>query len=121
LKAATTSKRRGRAKKRPTNAARAAARRIGRHVQRLRRERGWQQVDLGAHVGLGQGTISSIESGRRLPSLTTLIALARELGVPDAALLIDDGDVRGRCLLALFGASERRVADVAGLLGIDRR
>jgi transcriptional regulator with XRE-family HTH domain len=47
----------------------------------LRRRRGWSQKDLAEESGVGQDTISGIESGRHEPRPSTLRKLADALGV----------------------------------------
>jgi transcriptional regulator with XRE-family HTH domain len=47
----------------------------------LRRRRGWSQKDLADESGVGQDTISGIESGRHEPRPSTLRKLANALGV----------------------------------------
>jgi transcriptional regulator with XRE-family HTH domain len=47
----------------------------------LRRQRGWSQKDLAEESGVGQDTISGIESGRHEPRPSTLRKLADALGV----------------------------------------
>jgi transcriptional regulator with XRE-family HTH domain len=54
---------------------------LARAVRRLRRERGWTQDDLGAQIGMDQAGISLIENARANPTLETLEALAKTLGV----------------------------------------
>jgi transcriptional regulator with XRE-family HTH domain len=50
-------------------------------VRRIRLERGWSQQDLADKSGVGQDTISGIESGRHEPRPSTLRKLARALEV----------------------------------------
>jgi transcriptional regulator with XRE-family HTH domain len=54
-------------------------------VRRIRLERGWSQQDLADKSGVGQDTISGIESGRHEPRPSTLrkLAAALEVGVAD--------------------------------------
>lgn len=47
----------------------------------LRRRKGWSQKDLSEHSGVGQDTISGIESGRHEPRPSTLRKLAGALDV----------------------------------------
>lgn len=61
--------------------------RFGETVKRVRRERGISQEALADQCGLHRTQISLLERGRRSPRLPTLIVIARELGVPSAALL----------------------------------
>lgn len=55
---------------------------IGREVRGLRKKLGITVADLGEATGISLGMLSKIENGNISPSLTTLQALARALGVP---------------------------------------
>ncbi len=59
----------------------------GSRVRALRQERGLSLSALAAAAGIGKGSLSELESGRRNPTLDTLYALAGPLGVPLAALV----------------------------------
>lgn len=61
------------------------AREIGREIARLRRLRGLTQAELARRVGTQQPAIARIEQGHTLPSLRTLLRIARAL---DARLYI---------------------------------
>ncbi len=50
-------------------------------VKELRRRKGWNQRDLAKASGVGQDTISSLESGRHEPRPSTLRKIAGALGV----------------------------------------
>ena len=65
-----------------------ASERFGRNVRRLRRERGLSQEALAAAARLHRTEISLVERGDRDVRLTTVVRLARGLGVP-ASLLLD--------------------------------
>jgi transcriptional regulator with XRE-family HTH domain len=54
---------------------------IGREVRRRREELGLTGAELAARSGLSPGAISQIENGKRTPSSTTVMKLARGLGV----------------------------------------
>jgi len=60
---------------------------IGRNVRDARRRRHVSQRDLGPTIGLEQTHVSKIELGQIEPTLTTVIALARELEVTVGTLL----------------------------------
>lgn len=72
---------------------------VGARVRQLRTDRGLSLSALAAAAGIGKGSLSELESGRRNPTLDTLYALARPLGVPlaalvdfaDGAVVADDG------------------------------
>ncbi len=50
-------------------------------LRQIRQQKGWSQKDLADRAGVGQDTISGIESGRRQPHPSTLRKLADALGV----------------------------------------
>ncbi|GAA4735102.1 XRE family transcriptional regulator [Nocardioides endophyticus] len=60
----------------------------GARIRALRTERGLSLSALAAAAGIGKGSLSELESGRRNPTLDTLYAVAGPLGVP-LALLVD--------------------------------
>ncbi|TYL52174.1 helix-turn-helix transcriptional regulator [Nocardioides sp. BGMRC 2183] len=62
---------------------------------------------LAEEAGIGKGSLSELETGRRNPTLDTLYAVARPLGVPLAALL-DDHD--GATIASSGGAADGLVA-----------
>ena len=55
---------------------------IGGQVKTLRKQVGLTQADLGKKIGRTAEAISNVETGKSLPSLETLIAVAEALGVP---------------------------------------
>ena len=71
---------------------------VGRRITALRRASGLSLSELARRAGLGKGTLSELEAGRRNPTLETLYALTAPLGI-GLATLIDlrrtDGPVRG--------------------------
>lgn len=61
---------------------------FGEHVRDLRRSRGWASQEAFAHhSGLDRTYISSIERGRRNPTLDVIVRLAHALEVRPADLL----------------------------------
>src|SRR5215217_5778034 len=50
-------------------------------VRRLRKLRGWSQVELAERAGVSAFTVTEIETGRREPRPSTLRKLANALGV----------------------------------------
>jgi transcriptional regulator with XRE-family HTH domain len=56
-------------------------------LKELRKQRGWTQPVLAKRAGLSAGYIARVETGRHDPKLSTLVKLAKALGVPVAALL----------------------------------
>ena len=59
---------------------------IAKTVRALRDERRWSQEELAEASGLGRRLIAGLEVGEHEPTLGTLTALARGLGVPVRAL-----------------------------------
>lgn len=55
---------------------------IGHEVRSLRKKLGLTVTDIAATTGISVGMLSKIENGNISPSLTTLQALSRALGVP---------------------------------------
>lgn len=72
---------------RPDQAALAEA--VGRRVTALRQGRGLSLSALARAAGLGKGTLSELEAGRRNPTLETLYALSEPLGVGLSGLIAD--------------------------------
>ena len=66
---------------------------VGRNVRRARIEMGLTQEELAARAGTSQFYVSSLEAGRRNPTLETVHALATGLGLADwLVLLKPDGE-----------------------------
>jgi transcriptional regulator with XRE-family HTH domain len=59
----------------------------GARLRELRQARGLSVSELARMTGLGKGTLSELESGRRNPTLQTLYTLTTALGVPLSAAL----------------------------------
>ena len=64
---------------------------IGRNFARLRRERGLTQEELEERSGFSQQYLSSLERGRRNPTVITIYELAQSMGVDYLDLLRPDG------------------------------
>lgn len=60
---------------------------VGRRLRELRDGRGLSLSELARRAGIGKGSLSEIESGRRNPTLETLYALTLPLQVPLTALV----------------------------------
>jgi transcriptional regulator with XRE-family HTH domain len=60
---------------------------VGRNVQRLRRKKGLTQEQFADLSGFSQQYISSLEQGRRNPTIVTLYELATALGVSHIELV----------------------------------
>ncbi|GAN72830.1 transcriptional regulator XRE [Acidiphilium multivorum AIU301] len=63
--------------------------RFGRKVKQLRLAKGWTQEELAEHTGLHPTYIGGVERGERNLGLDNLLKIARALGEPPAALLLD--------------------------------
>lgn len=63
---------------------------VGRNFARLRREKGLTQEEVEVRSGFSQQYLSSLERGRRNPTLITLYELSRALGVSHVDLVRPD-------------------------------
>lgn len=63
---------------------------VGRNFARLRREKGLTQEEVEVRSGFSQQYLSSLERGRRNPTVVTLYELARALGVSHVDLVKPD-------------------------------
>jgi len=61
--------------------------RLAMKLKELRKQRGWTQPVLAKRAGLSAGYIARVETGRHDPKLSTLVKLAKALGVPVTELL----------------------------------
>lgn len=64
---------------------------VGRNFARLRREKGLTQEEVEARSGFSQQYLSSLERGRRNPTVITLYELALALGTSHVELIEPDG------------------------------
>ncbi|MEU7579818.1 XRE family transcriptional regulator [Streptomyces sp. NPDC041068] len=62
---------------------------VGRRLKRLRQDDDLSLSELARRSGVGKGTLSELETGRRNPTLETLYALTTALGRPLSAVLDD--------------------------------
>jgi transcriptional regulator with XRE-family HTH domain len=60
---------------------------VGKNFARLRHEKGLTQEEVEARSGFSQQYLSSLENGRRNPTVITLYELAQALGVHYLELL----------------------------------
>lgn len=65
---------------------------VGANVRRLRRNRGLSLVELGQHASVAKGTLTQLEAGRGNPTLETVQALGRALGVAVSDLVTEHLD-----------------------------
>jgi transcriptional regulator with XRE-family HTH domain len=63
--------------------------RLGTRIRKLRKEKGWRQIDLAQHSGVHEVHISDIERGAREVCLNNLVALSKALGIPVSDLVRD--------------------------------
>ncbi|MBX3572128.1 MAG: helix-turn-helix transcriptional regulator [Mesorhizobium sp.] len=63
---------------------------VGRNFARLRREKGLTQEQVEALSGYSQQYLSSLERGRRNPTVITLYELSQALGVSHVELVRPD-------------------------------
>jgi len=54
---------------------------VGRLLKKLREQKGLDQYELADQIGVSQGTISNIESGKRKVQANVAITLAKFFGV----------------------------------------
>jgi transcriptional regulator with XRE-family HTH domain len=66
-----------------------ASTRLGQRIRKLRKEKGWRQIDLAEQSGVHEVHISDIERGAREICLNNLLALARALGISVSELVKD--------------------------------
>ena len=57
------------------------------NVAAVRKRRGWTQATLAERAGIDLITVQHLEGARKTAKITTLVALARALGVTTDALL----------------------------------
>lgn len=62
---------------------------VGERIKFYRKEKGLTQKELAEKANLSRSHIASIEGNQYTPSLTTLIEIAKALGI-DSALLVSD-------------------------------
>jgi transcriptional regulator with XRE-family HTH domain len=67
---------------------------VGRRLRELRQARGLSLSELARRAGVGKGSLSEIESGRRNPTLETLYALTAPLQAPLTALVGEEAPSR---------------------------
>jgi transcriptional regulator with XRE-family HTH domain len=60
---------------------------LGERIRKLRKQKGWRQIDLAQHSGVHEVHISDLERGVREVGLRTLLAIANALEVKLSDLL----------------------------------
>ena len=61
--------------------------RFGKRIREIRKKRGWTQVYLAQHTGLGSVYISQLETGKKEPGLRTIEILALGFDMTPGQLL----------------------------------
>lgn len=74
----------------PRDPRRDELRRLGERVREQRRSRGMTQETLAEALGLSVAYVSLIERGGRNPPYTTVVAIARALGVAPTRIVAED-------------------------------
>jgi len=69
------------------------ARKLGARIRRLRIACGWTQEQLAEYAGVHYKYLGDVERGVRNPALFNIARIARALGVPVAALFMDEREV----------------------------
>jgi transcriptional regulator with XRE-family HTH domain len=83
---------------------------VGALLREARLRAGLTQHELAARLGWSPGALASYETGRRGLRVAQLFVLAAALGVPPAALLIEEPQAAG--VLRRLGASAERWGQV---------
>lgn len=71
-------------------AGREEARELGVRIRQLRVARRWTQEQLAEHAGVHYKYLGDVERGVRNPALFNIVRIARALGVPVAALFMEE-------------------------------
>jgi transcriptional regulator with XRE-family HTH domain len=61
--------------------------RFGNRVRKLRKDRGWRQIDLAVHAGISQNHICDLERGQAEIGLKTLELVAKALDTTPSEIL----------------------------------
>ncbi|MGY1714220.1 helix-turn-helix transcriptional regulator [Geodermatophilus sp. SYSU D01106] len=72
---------------------------LGRQIRQLREAAGLTQAELAERTGTSQSAVAHLESGRRIPTLTTLQKFAHALG-RDVVVTLSCRDGSETCSLA---------------------
>jgi len=54
---------------------------LGQRIRKLRKARGWRQLDLAEQAGINENYVSDLELGQKEACLKTLATLARAFGI----------------------------------------
>jgi len=86
---------------------------IGSTVRKARRNLGYSQAELARHAGVGVATLQNIEGNRANPSINTLLAIFKVLGV-GVRLEIKKAAARDWDEMAFLGCPIKAQRDLAG-------
>lgn len=78
----------------------------GKHIKRIRREKGLSQKELGEKIGVSQQMIGQWENGRSNPKIETIRRIADALNIPHYELMGLDSSIR-------VNGSQQRLFDIA--------
>jgi transcriptional regulator with XRE-family HTH domain len=62
--------------------------RVGRRLQKLRKQRGWTQVQMAERFGLDRSYLADVERGKRNISIVNLEVIAKGFGLTLSRLLV---------------------------------
>jgi transcriptional regulator with XRE-family HTH domain len=62
--------------------------RVGRRLQKLRKQRGWTQVQMAERFGLDRSYLADVERGKRNISILNLEVIAKGFGLTLSRLLV---------------------------------
>lgn len=74
-------------------------REIGARIKALRNKRGLVLEELAARTGFTKGYLSKVENSKKAPPVSTLIEIAKALGVRLSEIFGEDGSLTSRCCL----------------------
>jgi transcriptional regulator with XRE-family HTH domain len=60
---------------------------LGKHIRRVRKSKGYSQDRLYLEAGFSRGTMSRIENGKVNPTYLTLLKISTTIGVPVKVLV----------------------------------
>jgi transcriptional regulator with XRE-family HTH domain len=94
---------------------------LGKHLQKLRRDRDISQEELAARIGIDPKSLSRLERGAHYPSLETLDRIRLELGLGWRDIFAFDKrqsieELRAELASWLQGATHRELARVASTI-----
>jgi transcriptional regulator with XRE-family HTH domain len=84
---------------------------VGANLRAARTQHGLSLSETARRAGIGKGTLSELEAGRRNPTLETLYALATVLDVPLGRLLVAEAEGAAESAVVINRAS---IADLSG-------